>query len=83
MTGFRNYLDDEKFAYVYIFNIFVHIHLVSFEIGNGNNKTLLENLVSVDGSTLPETTRQWKYHEKACSYKTPRLITRPKTFPEI
>lgn len=24
----------------------------------------LENLVSVDGSALPETTRQWKYHEK-------------------
>ena len=43
----------------------------------------LENLVSVDGPTLPETTRQWKYHEKACSYKTPRLITRPKMFPEI
>ena len=59
------------------------MHLVSFAIGNGNNKMLLENLVSVDDSTWRETTRQWNYHEKACSYKTLRLITRPKKFPEI
>lgn len=83
LSRFRDNFDDETFAYVFIFNIFIHMHLVSFEIGNGNNKTLLENLVSVDDSTLPETTRQWKYHEKACSYMTPRLITRPKKFPEI
>lgn len=30
------------------FSSFIPVHLVSAEIGNGNNKTLLENLVSVD-----------------------------------
>lgn len=41
LSQFRNNFDDEKFACVFIFNIFIHMHLVSFEIGNGNNKNAL------------------------------------------
>lgn len=46
-TWFGNFLDDEKYMW-FFFSSFIPVQLVSAEIGNGNNKTLLENLVSVD-----------------------------------